>query len=162
MKPWGVRVSIWKVNFSCEVFADFCYDHGVEKFHRLPCVCKFQVLSLFFATIKGNTSVIIIIIIITRRTKPCLLIDIPTPLDSKTSVKTKEKLNKYKDSEIEVERMWGLKTTTVPLVLGARGTIKKDRENYSNKIPGNTNIHELQKIALLTTTHLLRRVFSIK
>ena len=48
-------MSIWKVNFSCETFADFCYDHGVEKFHRLPCVCKFQVLSLFFATIKGNT-----------------------------------------------------------------------------------------------------------
>ena len=55
-----------------------------------------------------------------------------TPLDSHTSVKTKEKLNKYKDSEIEVERIWGLKTTTVPVVLGARDTIKKDRENYTN------------------------------
>ena len=31
--------------------------------------------------------------------------------------------------------MWGLKTTTVPVVMGALGTIKKDMENYSNKIP---------------------------
>ena len=51
------------------------------------------------------------------------------PLDSNTSVKTTEKLNKYKDLEIEVERMWELKTTTVPVVMGALGTIKKDMEN---------------------------------
>ena len=72
------------------------------------------------------------IVLKNKRTKPCLLIDMTTPLDSNTSVKTKGKLKKYKDSEIEVERMWGLKTTTVPVVLGARGTIKKDRENYTN------------------------------
>ena len=66
-------------------------------------------------------------------------------LDSNTSVKTREKLNKYKDLEIEDEGMWGLKTTTVPVVMGALGTIKKDMENYTNKIPGNISIRELQK-----------------
>ena len=58
--------------------------------------------------------------------------------------------------------MWGLKTTTIPMVMGALGTIKKDMENYSNKIPGNINIHELQEITALCTAHLLRRVLSIK
>ena len=62
----------------------------------------------------------------------------------------------------KVERMWGLKTTTVPVVMGALGTIKKDMENYTNKIPGNINIHELQKITLLSAAHLLRQVLSIK
>ena len=38
--------------------------------------------------------------------------------------------------------MRGLKTTTVPVVMGTLGTIKKDIENYTNKIPGNINIHE--------------------
>ena len=34
--------------------------------------------------------------------------------------------------------------------MGALGTIKKDMENYSNKIPGNTfDIHELQKLAVV-------------
>ena len=84
------------------------------------------------------------------------------PLDTNTSVKTTEKLTKYKDLEIEVERMWGLKTTTVPVVMGALGTIKKDMENYSNKIPGNINIYELQKITVLSSAHLLWRVLSIK
>ena len=67
------------------------------------------------------------------------------PLDTNTLVNTTEKLNKYKDLEIKVEQMWGLKTTTVLVVMGALGTIKKDMENYTNKIPGNINIHELQK-----------------
>ena len=48
------------------------------------------------------------------------------PLDTKTSVRTTEKLNKYKDLEIEVERLWGIKTTTVPVVMGTLGTVKKD------------------------------------
>ena len=47
--------------------------------------------------------------------------------------------------------MWGVKTTTVPVVTRVLGTIKKDMENYTNKILGNINIHELQKIALLST-----------
>ena len=58
--------------------------------------------------------------------------------------------------------MWGLKTTTVPVVMGALCTIKKDMENYSNKVPGNINIHELQKITVLSTAHLLGWVCSIK
>ena len=58
--------------------------------------------------------------------------------------------------------MWGLKTTIVPVVMGALGTIKKDMENYTNKIPGNINIHELQKKTHLSTVHLHRRVLSIK
>ena len=55
------------------------------------------------------------------------------PVNTNTSVKTMEKLRKYKDLENEVERMWGLKTITVQEVMGALGTIKKDMENYSNK-----------------------------
>ena len=58
--------------------------------------------------------------------------------------------------------MWRLKTTTVPVVMGPLGTIKKDMENYTDKILGNINVKELQKITLLSTAHPLRRVLSIK
>ena len=102
------------------------------------------------------------IVVNNKNDKTCLLIDMTTPLDTNTLVKTTKKLTKYKDLEIEGERMWGLKTTTVPVVVGALSTIKKDMESYSNKIPGNINIHELQKITLLSTAHLLKRVLSIK
>ena len=78
------------------------------------------------------------IVLKNKENKTCLVIDITIPLDTNTSVKTTEKLIKYKDFEIEVERMWGLKTTTVLVVMGALGTIKKEMENYSNKIPATT------------------------
>ena len=110
-------------------------------------------------TIAANTPDIVLK---NQKDKTCLLIDTTIPLDTNTSVKTTEKLKKYKDLEIEVEGMWGLKTTKVPMVMEALGTIKKDMENYSNKIPGNINIHEVQKITVLGTVHLLRRVLSIK
>ena len=102
------------------------------------------------------------IVLKNKRDKICLLIDMTVSLDTNTSVKATQKFTKYKDLEMEVERMWGLKTTTVPVVMGALGTIKKDMENYTNKIPGNINIHELQKITLLSAAHLLRQVLSIK
>ena len=102
------------------------------------------------------------IVLKNKKGKTCLLIDTTIPLDTNTSVKTTEKLTKCKELEIKVERMWGLNTTTVLVVMGALSTIKKDMENYTNKIPGNINIHELQKITLLSTAHLLRQVLSIK
>ena len=102
------------------------------------------------------------IVLKNKEDKTCLLIDMTILLDTNTSVKSMENLTKYKELEIEVEWMWGLKTTTVPVVVGALGTTKKDMENYSNKIPGNINVHELQKITLVSTAYLLRRVLSIK
>ena len=44
----------------------------------------------------------------------------------------------------------------------ALGTNKKDMENYTNEIPGSINIHELEKITLLSIVHLLKQVLSIK
>ena len=76
-----------------------------------------------------------------------------------TSVKTTEKLNKI-NTKTWKSRL--SETTTVPVVMGVLSTIKKDMDNYTNKISGNINIHELQKVTLLFTAHLLRRVLSIK
>ena len=74
-----------------------------------------------------------------------------------------EKLTKYKDLEIEIEKTWGMKTTTAPVIIGALGLImiKKGTENYIGKIPGNIRT-ELQKTVLLRTAHILRRTLSIK
>ena len=102
------------------------------------------------------------IIIKDRKERKCMLIDMAIPSERNTSVKVTEKLSKYKDLEIEISRMWNMKTEVIPVVIGALGLMKKGVEQYTNRIPGNINIYEVQKIALLGTAHILRRVLSIK
>ena len=57
--------------------------------------------------------------------RKCLLIEVSVPTDDNVSLKEMEKLSKYKDLEIEITRMWGLKTETIPIIVGALGMIKE-------------------------------------
>ena len=83
------------------------------------------------------------------------------PSDRNVSLKEYEKVSKYKDLEIEIQKMWHLKTTVIPEVIGALGKIKRKSEDHIKKIPGNPCLQELQKIVLNGTAPLLRRVLSI-
>jgi len=83
------------------------------------------------------------------------------PSDNNVAAKEFEKLSKYKDLEIEVGKMWHLKTTTIPVVVGALGLIKKGTNAFIEKIPGSSSLHEVQKIVLNSTAHVLRRALSL-
>ena len=72
-----------------------------------------------------------------------------------------EKLSKYKDLQIEVERMWQLKTSIALIVVGALGSVKKGTAKHLEKIPGKQNLAEIQKVVLTSTAHILRKVLSI-
>jgi hypothetical protein len=54
--------------------------------------------------------------------------------------------------------MWNVKTGVIPVKIGARETISKSFRKYVSTIPGNHEIKELQKIAILGTAHVLRKV----
>ena len=101
------------------------------------------------------------IVVKERKERTCLLIDMSIPTERNTSLETMEKLTKYKDLEIQIEKTWGMKTTTVSVIIGTVGLVKKGTENYFGKIPGNIRIRELQKIVHLGTNHMLRRTLSI-
>jgi hypothetical protein len=56
--------------------------------------------------------------------------------------------------------MWNVKTRVLPVIIGATGTISKSfRKNMSN-LPGNHEVRELQKTAILGTAHILRKVLT--
>ena len=55
-----------------------------------------------------------------------------------------------------------MSTETAQLVVGALGVIRKGLEEQTGKILGSINISEIQKIMLLGTAHILRRVLSTK
>ena len=67
-----------------------------------------------------------------KKNKTCLLLDVSVPSDRNTSLKTFEKLSKYKDLAIELEKSWKLKTKTVPIIIGALGVMNRNTINYVN------------------------------
>jgi glycine cleavage system protein P-like pyridoxal-binding family len=87
-----------------------------------------------------------------------MLIDVAIPGDRNVIKKEAEKILKYKDMTIEIQRMWEVKTGVIPVIIGATGTISTSFRKYINNIPGNHEVKELQKTAILGTAHVLERV----
>jgi hypothetical protein len=89
-----------------------------------------------------------------------MLIDVAISRDRNMTKKEAEKILKYKDLTIEIQRMWNVKTKVIPLKIGAPGTISKSFRKYVSNIQGNHEVKELQKTAILGTAHIHRKVLT--
>ena len=85
----------------------------------------------------------------------CILIDVAIPGDRNVIKNEAEKILKYKDLTIEIQRMWNVKTRVIPVIIGATGTISKSFRKYVSDIPGDHDVKEEQKTAILGTAHIL-------
>jgi enolase len=88
----------------------------------------------------------------------CMLIEVAMSGDRNVIKKEAEKILKYKELTIEIHRMWNVKTKVIPVIIGATGTTSKTFRKYVSNIPGNHEVKELQKTAILGTAHILRKV----
>ena len=88
-----------------------------------------------------------------------MLIDVAISGNRNVIKKEVEKILKYKDLTIEIQRMWKVKTMLIPVTIGATGTISRSLK-YTSNIPGNHEVKELQKTAILGTAHILRKVLT--
>ena len=89
-----------------------------------------------------------------------MLIDVTISGDRNVIKKEAEKILKHKYLTIEIHRMWNVKTKVVPVIKGATGTTSKSFRKYVSNIPGNHEVKELQKTAILGTAHILRKVLT--
>jgi len=89
-----------------------------------------------------------------------MLIDVAISRDRNVIKKEVEKILKYKDLTIEIQRMWNVKIKVIPVIIGATGTISKSFRKYVSNIPGNHEVKELQKAAILGTAHIIRKVLT--
>ena len=87
-----------------------------------------------------------------------MLIDVAISGDRNVIKKEAEKILKYKDLTIKIKCMWNVKIKAIPVIIGATGTISKSFRKYVSNIPGNHEVKELQKTAILGTAHILRKV----
>jgi len=88
----------------------------------------------------------------------CMLIDFAISGDRNVVKKEAEKILKYKDLTIEIQRMWNVKTEVITVIIGATGTISKSFRKHVSNIPGKHGVKGLQKTAILGTAHILRKV----
>ena len=98
------------------------------------------------------------IIIKNKKEKTCTLIDVAIPTNRNVVQKEAEKKLKYKSLCIEIQRMWNLKCTIVPVIVGATGILTRSLKKNWETIPGKHSIDSLQKTAILGTSHIIRKV----
>ena len=91
----------------------------------------------------------------------CKLIDMTFPSDRNIALKEIEKKSKYKDLKLEIQRMWHMKTIVFRVVVGALGTVKKGMVENIKKVSERETVTEIQKICMLRSARILRKVISI-
>jgi hypothetical protein len=54
--------------------------------------------------------------------------------------------------------MWNMKCFAIAVIIGATGIVSKSLQKYLETIPGQHASDSLQKIAILGTSHIIRKV----
>jgi hypothetical protein len=96
----------------------------VSSWKSLKLVILYLIISRRFPIVTFIIIIIIIIIIIRDNEKrTCMLIDVAISGDRNVTIKEAEKILKYEDLTIEIQRTWNVKTEVIPIIIGATGTI---------------------------------------
>jgi hypothetical protein len=80
------------------------------------------------------------------------------PEDENITQKEAEKKLKYKSLCIDIQRMWNMKRTIIPVITGATGLVTKRLQKTFEAIPTKHSIPSPQKTAVLATSHIIRKV----
>ena len=98
------------------------------------------------------------IIIKNKKEKTCTLIGVAIPADRNVVQKEVGMKLKYKSLCIQIQRMWNLKCTIIPVITGATGIVTRRLKKNLEAVPGKHSIDSLQKTAIHETSHIIRKV----
>ena len=99
-----------------------------------------------------------LIIINKKKKRICKIVDFAVPADHTINLKESEKKDKYLDLARELKKLWNMKVTIVPIVIGALGTITKGLLKGQEDLEVGGRVETIQSTALLRTVRILRRV----
>jgi 23S rRNA pseudoU1915 N3-methylase RlmH len=74
------------------------------------------------------------IIIKNKKEKTCTLIDVAIPADRNVVQREAEKRLKCKSLCIEIKRMWNLKCTIIPVIIGATGIVTRSLRKKTQQV----------------------------
>ena len=101
------------------------------------------------------------IVLIDKKNKEAFVVDVAIPGDFRVKDKELEKMEKYQDLIIEVQRMWDTKAKVIPIVIGALGA-ENNLTDYLALLGVQTRkTDSMQQTALFGSAHILKKVLSI-
>ena len=98
------------------------------------------------------------IIITDKKMRICKIVDFAVLAEHKINLKESEKKDKYVDLAREIKRLWNMKVTIVPIVIGALGTVTKGLLKGLEDLEIGGRVETIQTTALLRSARILRRV----
>ena len=98
------------------------------------------------------------LIIINKKKRICKIVDFAVPADHRINLKEGEKKDKYLDLARELKKLWNMKVTIVPIVIGALGTITKGLLKGLEELQVGGRVETILTTVLLRTARILRRV----
>ena len=100
------------------------------------------------------------LIIVNKKKKKriCKIVDFAVPADHRINLEESEKKDKYLDLARELKKLWNIKVTIVPIVIGALGTVTKGLLKGLKDLEVGGRVETIQTTAMLRTARILRRV----
>ena len=93
--------------------------------------------------------------------KKWTIIDFCVPWDGNVKAREDEKMVKYSTLATEIQATYRVQTETIPIVIGALGTVPKRLPGFLKSLGVPDVIGCMQTCALLGTQRILRNVLSI-
>ena len=87
-----------------------------------------------------------------KKKRTCRIVDFSILVDHIVKLKKCEK--RYLNYSRELKKLWNMKVTIIPIIIGALGTVTKELENL--EIAG--RVETIQTTALLRSARIMRRV----
>ena len=93
-----------------------------------------------------------------KKKRTCKIVDIAVPADHRVKLNQCEKNDKYLDLAREFKKLWNMKVTIIPIVIGAFGTVTKGLLKGMEDLEVGGREETIQTTALLRMARILRRV----
>ena len=84
--------------------------------------------------------------------------DFAVPADHRIKMKENEKKDKYLDLAKELKKLWYMKVTIIPIVIGAFDIVTKELSKGLEDLEVGGRVETIQNTALLRTARILRKV----
>ena len=89
-----------------------------------------------------------------NKKRTCRIVDFAIPADHEVKLKESEKRVKYLDLARELKKLWNMKVTVIPSVIGALGTFTKGLVQRLEDLEIRGRVETIQRTVLLRSTRI--------